>query len=353
MSLDPIALLDGPRGRRLCLEILRAAPDTLEKSDAIHAVFWAGRALAENPGTVMWIGEAPGDEPMVSVAEAAAALARVPLPELTPALIDRALQVVVGLAAYWQPPYGEDVLLAADDVRAVLAPVADRAGESAHARWWVSSVARDDQWTVAREGEHRGSEAPEAILADWRGAMAATELQFAAAENADRLSGPWWSTPPMSLPRTTRRRGAAGPVALSLVEDSFGWRSARVEPVAVPSGEAIEIDGPHAWAALCRRHPLVVTASRRAVWRWTTGREGVWIQPDWSAVAREAVGVHLTVAGYLTTAGKVVDLGDLGASVLAGWGPDETFWFDEVTPAGGAEEWIAADSGEPGSWRRA
>ncbi|MFS0793395.1 hypothetical protein [Microbacterium sp. 1P10AE] len=353
MSLDPLALLDGPRGRRLCLEIHRAAPDTVEKSDAVHAVFWAGHALAENPGTVMWIGETPREEPKVSVAEAAAALARVPTPELTPALIDRALQVAVDLAAYWQPPYGEDVLAAADDVRAVLAPVAASVAESAHVRWWESTVAQDDQWTVVREGEARGPDTPEAILEDWPRGMAATELQFAAAENADQLSGPWWSTPPMSLPRTTRRRGAAGPVALSLVEDSFGWRSARVQPAAVPSGDVIEIDGPEAWAALCRRHPLIVTASRRAVWRWTTGREGVWVQPDWSAVAREAVGVHLTVAGYLTTAGKVVDLGDLGASVLAGWGPDETFWFDDVTPAGAAEEWITADSGEPGSWRRA
>lgn len=352
MFLDPAALLDGPRGRRLCLEVLRVAPDTLEKVDAVHAVFWAAHALAENLGTVMWIGEAPREEPKVSVAEAAAALARVPVPQLTPTLIDRALQVAVDRAAYWQPPHGEDVLAASADVRAVLAPVATSIAGSAHVRWWGSAVARDDQWTVAREGERCGSDSPDVILRDWRAGMASTELQFAAAENADRLSGPWWSTPPMSLPRTTRCRGEAGPVALSLVEDSFGWRSARVHRVAVPAGEVIEIDGPDAWAALCRRHPLVVTASRRAVWRWTTGREGVWIQPDWSAIAREATGVHLTVDGYLTTAGKVVDVDDLGASVLAGWGPDETFWFDDVTPAGAVEDWISADPGEPGSWRR-
>jgi hypothetical protein len=33
-------------------------------------------------------------------------------------------------------------------------------------------------------------------------------------------------------------------------------------------------------------------------------------------------------------------------------GPDETFWFDDVTPVGAVEDWISADPGEPGSWRR-
>lgn len=358
MSLDPSTFLDGPRGRRLCLEILLDAArqsDTPVDRDATQAVFWAAHALAENPGTLIHIGggDEPFVEPEVSSAQAAAALAEIPTPEITPARIDRALEVAVDLAAYWQPPSGEDVLAAVSEMRPVLAPVAAAVARSGRAASWTRPVDHDAQSTVTWEGASPFRTDTEAVLSEWRANMAATEIQFAASAYSERLSGPWWSTPPGDLPRTTPSRGAEGPVGMSLVEDSLGWTSARTRTVTVPDGEVIEIDGPDAWASLCHRHPLVVTASRRNVWRWTTGREGVWVQPDWSALAKEAVGVHLTIAGYVATAGRVVELGGLGASVLAGWGPDETFWFGEVTPRGEAEEWTREDSAGPGAWRRA
>lgn len=152
----------------------------------------------------------------------------------------------------------------------------------------------------------------------------------------------WWSNPPVSLPRTTRTRGDLGPVGLWLVEDSLGWEHATVAPVAVPDGaRVLEIDGPDAWAGLCRRHPLPVTASRRHDWYRTTGRFDVaWVQPDWAAVAEEADAVHLTVAGYLTTAGRAIPVADGVACVLAGWDPDATYWLTtEPTATGPARKW--------------
>ncbi|MFK5098280.1 hypothetical protein, partial [Klebsiella pneumoniae] len=74
---------------------------------------------------------------------------------------------------------------------------------------------------------------------------------------------------------------------------------------------------------------------------WSTGRDGVWVIPDWAAVAREAVGVHLTVAGYLMSAGRVIDLGGGAASTVAGWVPDETFWFRDLVEADAEERWAA------------
>lgn len=98
---------------------------------------------------------------------------------------------------------------------------------------------------------------------------------------------------------------------------------------------------PQDWAALCRRHPLDVTASRRHDWYRTTGRDGSWVQPDWSAVAQETDAVHLTMRGYLTTAGLAVPVSEGVASVLAGWDPDATYWFaGAAVDPGTARDWV-------------
>lgn len=122
-----------------------------------------------------------------------------------------------------------------------------------------------------------------------------------------------------------------------------------------PDARIAEIRTPEDWAELCRRYPLDVTAQRRHVWFETTGRKGRWVIPDWSRVAEEFDGVHVGLAGYLQTAGAVIDVGscfpgeghgrlgeeseaiptagdtdDRTASVLAGWHPDTTFWLNDV-----------------------
>ena len=50
-------------------------------------------------------------------------------------------------------------------------------------------------------------------------------------------------------------------------------------------------------------------------------------------------GVHLSVAGYLATAGRALPVGK-ARTLLAGWNPDETYWLTDVlTPAGQAQAW--------------
>lgn len=353
MTLDPSVLLAGPRGRRLCLEVLLAQGDGPAVQRAAWAVSWAARPFAEHTGTIIAIaGDATSFvEPEVSPAEAAAAL-RAVQPRIEPAVLDTALAAAVDSAAYWQPPSGRDVLASTEEVTAALEPVAESVARDPSIRCWTEPVARAAQAQVFWEAERPSAEPPRSRLSRWRAAMEAEERQFAT-EYADRdVSGAWWSTPPQDLPRSTRTRPGGEPLGLTLVEDSLGWETARVQPVRVPEGEVIEIDGPDAWARLCRRHPLVVTASRRYVWEMTTGRVGAWVQPDWAAVADEAVGVHLTVVGYLTTAGRVVDLGDGGASLLAGWDPDETFWFDTVAPSRSEETWAIDVGASARRWGR-
>ena len=102
-----------------------------------------------------------------------------------------------------------------------------------------------------------------------------------------------------------------------------------------------------------------LTASRRHEWYRMTGRNGPWIIPDWAAVGREYDGVHLTVAGYLSTAGRalaVVDpssadpSGSAMATLLAGWDPDVSYWFVDLPEVAGAvTEWR---EGEDGRWQR-
>ena len=71
--------------------------------------------------------------------------------------------------------------------------------------------------------------------------------------------------------------------------------------------------------------------------------------PDWPEVAQEYDAVHLTVSGYLTTAGRAVPVSDGVASVLAGWGPDETWWLTDVRGDGGGEAraqgWVRRETG--------
>ena len=62
--------------------------------------------------------------------------------------------------------------------------------------------------------------------------------------------------------------------------------------------------------------------------------------------------VHLSVAGYLATAGRALRAGEWH-TVLAGWNPDETWWLT-VTPrrVEPAVRWAATGDSEPFAWTR-
>ncbi|HEV7869755.1 MAG TPA: hypothetical protein VGO95_00700 [Modestobacter sp.] len=169
-------------------------------------------------------------------------------------------------------------------------------------------------------------------LQAWRARTEADEQRSARERPADpsaRWSGSWWSTPVLSgavttgraLPSDPVRQGVIRlpvedtPVGLSLVEDSMGWETARAWPLRpAPDARVLEVAGPADWVRLVERYPLEVTASRRHDWYRTTGRDGAWVIPDWFAVAADHDGVHLTVAGYLSTASITWWLADVLAS---------------------------------------
>lgn len=350
---DPGMLVTGPRGRRLCLQLALAGEGEQQADELHRSVFHAVHELDPGRGyTRVLFGGGSGEYtcPRSSPAEVAHLLDSVPLSEPHERALVHALAEAVNSARYWQEPDGEDVLAATTELRDALASVAAKVARCEHAAWWTTPIARAAQWSVTFPdvpGSTGGGSAVERLLR-WREKAVEDEIRACRERARDPekpISGAWWSTPPVDLLQTTRSLGGLGPAGLWFVEDGMGWDRATARHVTV-RGEATvyEVDGHEAWAALCRRHPLEVTASRRHDWYRTTGRHGRWVVPDWTRVARDFDAVHLTVAGYLATAGCAVPVADDVATVLAGWNPDETYWLTDVAWANSSQhEWSDDD----------
>lgn len=366
MTVDPEALLAGPRGRRVCLEfaLTGAAGGTTGAGELYQAVFYASLGLEESPGTLLTAEEPDSDRrnlPPHSVEDVARLLAAVPLPEPDERELLLCLAEATRSARYWQELDREDVLAASPVLREPLSRIAAHLGEAVCATWWSAALDRSQQWVVSfldpAQSQAESSAATNAVaemgtpaaLQRWQVAQIEEEAQAhrdRPSDPAASYSGTWWSTPGFEVPASTRSLGRFGPAGLWLVEDDLGWRSATATRVQVPPDVRVyEIDGPQAWADLCRRYPLDVSASRRHDWYRTTGRAGRWVIPDWSRVARDVDAVHLTVAGYLSTAGCAVPVDGDAATVLAGWNPDCTYWLKDIARDATSREIWNVDGG--------
>jgi hypothetical protein len=272
-----------------------------------------------------------------------------------------ALADAVAWAMYWQEPDDRDRRLADPRVADQLWPVAEAVSRAPAARWWWWPIDAAIQHEVVFDDRHGRSprDPPDdgrAALLAWRACTLEAERKAADWPDDARapFSGSWWSTPALSgLRCSARRLESTGPIGLHLVEDALGWTSARswlLEPR--PGASIFEIGGANDWGELVRRYPLDVTKSRRHDWWRVTGRDVEWAIPDFHAVAGDYDAVHLTVAGYLATAGRAVRAGEW-QTVLAGWNPDETWWLtDTPERVGPAVRWVATGESEPFAWTR-
>lgn len=362
-ALTPEALLGGPRGRRLCLEVAsRLAADSplVDAARAFgHARFYAANGLGRGDSTVYFSPTAKVEPHRPTAAEVAALLDAVPLSGPTADALLHSLVDTVAAARYWQEPDGDDHLAAAPEMRRSLHRFAVAMLESPHAAWWSAPMAADGQWAVAFIEE------PPRPMPELRPAAAALEqgrldvildevtaARDRPADPSANWSGSWWSRPG-GVSGSTRMLHERGPVGLWLVEDGFGERRATTERLELPAELRIhEIDSPAAWAQLCRDHAMDVTASKRHDWYRTTGRAGPWLMPDWARLQDMYDGVHLTMGGYLSTAGVAIPLDGGFATVLAGWEPDTTYWLRDVPPvAGTRQQW--AQEGNSQFWQHA
>src|ERR1700722_1183675 len=331
-------LLAGPRGRRLCWSLLNPG---------------------DYPGwELVWDGAHRGNLTGLTD-ELAACVARTDLDSTVvhagPLTLLAALVQPVSTAMYWQEPDDDDYALSAQEVRDALLPVAQAVTVAPDARWWASPIAASSQQYVQWPGEHGGPPALTATATELDSLRAATiEDEQSARERPEDPSAPfsghWWSAPVLSrIPSTTRSIPGLGAVGLVLVEDGFDQGNARCWPVAPRPGARIyEISSPGDWTELAGRYPIDVSKSRRHDWWRATGWAGRWLIPDFAAVAADYDAVHLSVAGYLTTAGRALSVDD-ARTVLAGWDPDQTFWLTEVLAASGpATNWVDLDNGPLG-----
>ncbi len=325
-----LALLNGPRGRRLCLALIN--PDRLPH--------WRPFLRREQEPDLRSLA-----------ADLEAAVSTTDLTMISSAnhelALMGALSQSVGAAMYWQQPDDEDRILSHPEIYELLGPIARSVADSPAALWWSTGVYfKDQQYTEWVNGPSGG---PPSLLGarqqleSWRVATDADEEQAKLRPEAPSASnsGHWWSVPiPSRLVCTTRGLPGLGAVKLVLAEDSSGWTEARCWPL-VPKGSArtFDIRTPEDWIDLVARYPLDVSRSRRHDWWRTTGTASAWLIPDWLAVASDYDAVHLTVTGYLTTAGRALPVLD-ACTVLAGWDPDQTFWLTD----------ILAESGDPTEW---
>jgi hypothetical protein len=249
-----------------------------------------------------------------------------------------ALLVSVARAAeQWEPPLP-------DGQAGLLRPLAEAmASAPAASWWWEPADLRHQRWlgcdhhralarggAVARAVEAAEDDAAaeeEAMARDWalapRGRRGGAEVI---------VTGTWWSGPLGGTIWTSRGNiGDLPAVGLACAEDPLGEEEFEVWAVGIdPDARVYEVHEPGDWGRLAAAHPRDVTASRRHDWNSWTGREGRWILPDWRSVAAQWDGVHVSVAGYLSTARMAVDGGDGAASLLAGWDADQTLWLRDV-----------------------
>jgi hypothetical protein len=250
-----------------------------------------------------------------------------------------ALLVSVARAAeQWEPPLpcGQPGLLR---------PLAEAVAAAAAASWWWEPAdLRHQRWvgcghhrTLARGGDvARAVETAEEDAAAEEQAMARDRAlpgrrgRRGSARVA--VSGTWWSGPLGGTVWTSRGNiGDLPAVGLACAEDPLGDEDFEVWAVGIDSAARVyEVHEPGDWAWLAATHPRDVTASRGHDWSRWTGREGRWILPDWRSVAAQWDGVHVSVAGYLSTAGMAVDAGGGAASLLAGWDADQTLWLRDL-----------------------
>jgi hypothetical protein len=256
-----------------------------------------------------------------------------------------ALSHVIRSFGFWGNEKEYDRLLSAaiDELR----PVAEALVASPATQWWWDDLLGDDQRYAARATAHetglpRGDQLAEQVT---RAAMRLrTEEDDARRRHPsprdvpENASGHWWSIPIPGL-WTTRAVPPVPALHLACAEETSDDRVVVWSIRISPGARVFEVRRSSDWGRLVEMAPVDVTMSRLGDWRTWTGKEGPFYLPDWRVVAEHFDGVHVTVAGYLTTRSVPVPVAD-GYSVLAGWDPDATLWlrdeFEAIEPVG---EW--------------
>ncbi|EGD53373.1 hypothetical protein [Gordonia neofelifaecis] len=339
-------LLNTPRGRRLLVAYAKAVGSV----DLSQAFDLAANAFEDHASFGTWhiaggVMTRFAEPPTGSPDDAAVELAALRFGEVDADVLHAALQMSVDFAWYWQAPDGLVRLAALPQIVELLRPLAEAVAASPHCEWWSSACAVDDQHLIAY-AEPTIEAAPIGQSLRVGRAVAMADEAEGRRENraASDVSGFWWSTPWAG--HTTARRQNGRPTGITLMEDCGGWEKVWIRRCPVPAeARILEICEPADWAGLCRDHPFEITHTVGPDWRRVTGSDGPWLMPDWVSVAENYDAVHVTIAGYLTTATQAIDVDDRHQTMMAGWMPDGTVWLNDVlaTTAAEWEIWKTSD----------
>lgn len=290
-------------------------------------------AASVRNGTIAWEYARPMDnrrrEIQAALLHALESVDPGTLLELSDRDIALALSHSVQWAYYWQEPWHDRVLGRSvfDDVLARLAAPLD-----AHpaTQGWSDPIdlanQRHVEWTGLPKAALEGF--AEIIAEDHRHEIA-TERRPPPSDPRANWSGRWTSIPPWNLPVTSPATPFAGARLLMVAEDGPPAATAIVRPVTVLAPvRVLEIRTAEDFAHLVASAPLDVPLTRRHTWYRATGEVHHWCIPDWTRVSQHYDAIHVTIDAYLETAGRVLPIAG-GATVMAGWEPDVTFWLGE------------------------
>lgn len=354
-----VDLLAGARGRSLCLSELCGL------SESFARLMLSTEAELAGPFDYASVGALrPSREQVRTLVESIAAIDVEPLRGLVdPLVFVEGLSSATDSAMPWQPPFTRDGVASLAPIKDALGSVAAAIAAAPAAAWWRTGVAVEEQWQVAGEPAYYFEDLPPAgeALSTIHHGLLEQERRFPVQAGGPQhaVNGEWWSIPGVwngpgatARPATTRRLPGLGAVELVAKEDSHGPERAalrRVRPATRREVRVYEVRQPSDWADLTSRFPMDLSRSRRGVWWQSTGIDGRWYVPDWQAVARVFDAVHVTVEGYLTTAGEALPVPG-GHTVLGGWNPDVTYWLCDIT-TGPLEHWRRS-ADDPIRWSR-
>lgn len=352
----------------LGMAVMMAAGDL--DPDALGSARLIFSSVAEDP---VGLGDpqaassvSPGHIPRYTPDDVARQIALTRLAPVTPEFLRTAVERAINGARYWQQPEGEDFLTQVPAVLEQLERVAKHVLSSSHTLWWTAPADLNDQW----QREWMRQEEPGPIgfpparkpvaqaLLDWQRETLECEEQSRLElerDPATASSGQWWSSPPWDAFSSARSYPDQVPCHLWWVEDSAGIDKCKAQRLEIdPRVKIFEVHGPGDWAYLCQHYGVEITAQNYNVWFGTTGRRGRWVIPDWFKVSQDFDGVHLSVAGYLTTAGLTVTVDQERSSLIAGWDPDVTYWLTDLVKVGSDQViWDLKDTGSDTVWVKA
>jgi len=248
-------------------------------------------------------------------------------------------------ASYWGD-HGQDVDARTERERLALIRIIRAALDSPAMDWWSASFDASCQSIVINEHSWPQWDRPPLYgsalrLADWGQERVVENLTGTPSGRAsDEAGGQWWCTPGWGAPTSTRPLGPLPALALEVEEDGFGPRPSHLLSIHASRALRIfEIDGPDDWLHLVRQYTLDVTGQMRGSWWSATWIDDAWFIPDWAAVAADFDVVHLTGMGYLTTAGRALQVGK-GHTLMAGFSPDWAYWLtDSFSFPDDSESW--------------